>query len=346
MIKTRPSFPTGYSLSGLPVIAKVLHSDERCELYALAENDAILVLRRNTTSPAQALTSLVKWWNRQPNDLLDIRQILTTEQCPTNSCGAVLTLRGQRLSDRNWTGAPQEALRRLLLAMLDAVERGLSEQMYPDFDPSLGWLATDEGAMCTVLPLDKEISSEAEKVRLAAGAFYQLATGVEPEHVTNGVPALLRWSKFGGVELSRILDRCLISAESKASITTLSGLNSALGRVRPSDGAVAETQQISPSGEQGLAKVAGMHALKDLLRREVVEPIRNPEPYVRYGLSIPNGLLLYGPPGCGKTYIARMLAEELGHYFVEIIPSEVASPYIHHSVMTSGDTQNRPMRDI
>jgi transitional endoplasmic reticulum ATPase len=76
-----------------------------------------------------------------------------------------------------------------------------------------------------------------------------------------------------------------------------------------------------------------MHALKELLLREVVDPVRNPEPYQRYGLSIPNGILLYGPPGCGKTYIARQLAEELGHYFVEIIPSELASPYIHQSVI-------------
>lgn len=76
-----------------------------------------------------------------------------------------------------------------------------------------------------------------------------------------------------------------------------------------------------------------MHALKELLQREVVAPIRNPQPYHRYGLSIPNGILLYGPPGCGKTYIARQLAEELGHYFVEIIPSELASPYVHQSVL-------------
>jgi transitional endoplasmic reticulum ATPase len=53
---------------------------------------------------------------------------------------------------------------------------------------------------------------------------------------------------------------------------------------------------------------------------------------LRYGLSIPNGILLFGPPGCGKTYIARNLAEELGHYFLEVIPSELASPYIHGSV--------------
>ena len=46
-----------------------------------------------------------------------------------------------------------------------------------------------------------------------------------------------------------------------------------------------------------------------------------------------NGILLFGPPGCGKTYIARQLAEELGHFFLELIPSELASPYIHQSVI-------------
>jgi transitional endoplasmic reticulum ATPase len=121
--------------------------------------------------------------------------------------------------------------------------------------------------------------------------------------------------------------------------TTLSALNNALGRARAeglesqdSASKMRSTPASSAAG-QGLDKVAGMHALKDLLRREVIDPVRNPEPYRRYGLSIPNGILLYGPPGCGKTHIARQLAEELGHYFVEIIPSELASPYIHQSVM-------------
>ena len=65
----------------------------------------------------------------------------------------------------------------------------------------------------------------------------------------------------------------------------------------------------------------------------MIRPLRDPEPFQRYGLTIPNGILLYGPPGCGKTYSARQLAEELGYFFAEITPSEVASPYIHQSVL-------------
>src|SRR5262249_9654005 len=72
---------------------------------------------------------------------------------------------------------------------------------------------------------------------------------------------------------------------------------------------------------------------KQLLMQEVIEPLRNPETFKRYGLTVPNGMLLFGPPGCGKTYIAKQLAEELDYSFIEVIPSEVAGIYIHQSVL-------------
>ena len=51
--------------------------------------------------------------------------------------------------------------------------------------------------------------------------------------------------------------------------------------------------------------------------------------YDQYKLSIPNGMLLYGPPGCGKTLIAQKFAEEVGFTFLSIKPSDIASSYIH-----------------
>ena len=66
--------------------------------------------------------------------------------------------------------------------------------------------------------------------------------------------------------------------------------------------------------------------------REVVGPFRDAELYRRYRVTLPNGILFYGPPGCGKTYIARKLAEELGWSFQYCRPSDVASPYIHDTV--------------
>ena len=79
--------------------------------------------------------------------------------------------------------------------------------------------------------------------------------------------------------------------------------------------------------------IAGMQELKEWLQKEILGPLRNPEAYEKYRIGIPNGILFYGPPGCGKTYVARQLAEELGYFFQEIKPSDVASPYIHSTVL-------------
>lgn len=81
----------------------------------------------------------------------------------------------------------------------------------------------------------------------------------------------------------------------------------------------------------GLDKVAGMEDLKKTLRQDVIEPLQKPELYTKYGLNVVNGFLLYGPPGCGKTYISKMLAEETERYFVEITPSNIGSKYQHES---------------
>jgi transitional endoplasmic reticulum ATPase len=75
--------------------------------------------------------------------------------------------------------------------------------------------------------------------------------------------------------------------------------------------------------------VAGMHDLKAVLERDVIMPLQNPELYKRYKLELPNGVLLYGPPGCGKTFIARKLAERVGFTFREVKPSALASIYVH-----------------
>ena len=63
---------------------------------------------------------------------------------------------------------------------------------------------------------------------------------------------------------------------------------------------------IKKEGE-GFAAVAGMEELKQQMREEVIEPLHNPEEYHRYGVTIPNGMLLYGPPGCGKTFFCKTL---------------------------------------
>jgi len=80
---------------------------------------------------------------------------------------------------------------------------------------------------------------------------------------------------------------------------------------------------------KGFAAIAGMFALKEMLQNDVIDVIRNPEVYCQHNLGLPNGMLLYGPPGCGKTFFAERFAEEAGYNFIKVIASDLASIYVH-----------------
>lgn len=79
----------------------------------------------------------------------------------------------------------------------------------------------------------------------------------------------------------------------------------------------------------GFADVAGMAELKEQLQSDVIQILKQPERAKELGLSIPNGILFYGPPGCGKTFFAERFAEEIGCNYMYTLCSDVASPYIH-----------------
>lgn len=79
----------------------------------------------------------------------------------------------------------------------------------------------------------------------------------------------------------------------------------------------------------GFDAVAGMADLKETLYNDVIRALNETELYESYGITIPNGMLLYGPPGCGKTFIAERLAEEIGFNFIPVIPSDLANIYVH-----------------
>ena len=79
----------------------------------------------------------------------------------------------------------------------------------------------------------------------------------------------------------------------------------------------------------GFSAIAGMQALKDRLMNDVIELLNDPEGARNYNISMPNGMLLYGPPGCGKTFFAERFAEETGFNFKYISPSELGSIYVH-----------------
>ncbi|WP_432494048.1 ATP-binding protein [Kineococcus auxinigenes] len=80
-----------------------------------------------------------------------------------------------------------------------------------------------------------------------------------------------------------------------------------------------------------LADVAGMEHVKDRLEVAFLGPARDARLREMYGKSLRGGLLLYGPPGCGKTFLARALAGELGAHFISVGLSDVLDMWIGNS---------------
>lgn len=94
------------------------------------------------------------------------------------------------------------------------------------------------------------------------------------------------------------------------------------------DAGDADAWDVDAPGAVRLADVGGMEEVKDRLEAAFLAPMRNPELRRLYGKSLRGGLLLYGPPGCGKTFIARAVAGELGANFLTVSPSDVLDMWI------------------
>ncbi len=80
-----------------------------------------------------------------------------------------------------------------------------------------------------------------------------------------------------------------------------------------------------------MADVGGLENVKQRLEMSFFGPLRNPELRRMYGKSLRGGLLLYGPPGCGKTFLARAIAGELGVRFFSVSLSDVLNKWFGES---------------
>jgi SpoVK/Ycf46/Vps4 family AAA+-type ATPase len=77
-----------------------------------------------------------------------------------------------------------------------------------------------------------------------------------------------------------------------------------------------------------MADVGGMEHVKAEIKSSFLIPMANPELRAAYGALLGGGLLLYGPPGCGKTFLARAVAGELGASFVAVSLADVLDMWL------------------
>ncbi|KAJ3039394.1 hypothetical protein HDV00_012270 [Rhizophlyctis rosea] len=77
--------------------------------------------------------------------------------------------------------------------------------------------------------------------------------------------------------------------------------------------------------------IGGLSTVRDELMWAIVQPIRDPELYATYGITAPQGVLLYGPPGCGKTLYAKAIANDSHCNFISVKGPELLNKYVGES---------------
>ncbi|QGJ70159.1 ATP-dependent zinc metalloprotease FtsH [Planctomycetales bacterium 10988] len=83
--------------------------------------------------------------------------------------------------------------------------------------------------------------------------------------------------------------------------------------------------------DTNFADVGGMEPLKEEIRMKIIYPMQHAEMFAAYGKSIGGGILMYGPPGCGKTHLARATAGEIQAKFLNVGISDVLDMWIGQS---------------
>ena len=77
--------------------------------------------------------------------------------------------------------------------------------------------------------------------------------------------------------------------------------------------------------------VGGLEKMKEEIRMKIIHPLEHPEIYKAYGKKIGGGVLMYGPPGCGKTHLARATAGQINANFISVGINEILDMYIGQS---------------
>ncbi|KAM4730383.1 nuclear valosin-containing protein-like isoform 2-T2 [Anableps anableps] len=133
-------------------------------------------------------------------------------------------------------------------------------------------------------------------------------------------------------ELRQLLDLLrtteTLSEQQLAGLSILmSDFQDALGRVQPS----AKREGFATVPDVTWENVGALQNIREELTMAILAPVRSPEQFRALGLSAPSGVLLAGPPGCGKTLLAKAVANESGLNFISVKGPELLNMYVGES---------------
>jgi SpoVK/Ycf46/Vps4 family AAA+-type ATPase len=356
MIKNRPTFPKGKEFLSSGSVDIVNYCSDGFEIYKLThpidKNLFGIIIHCETEIETDKVSELhQKWWNllqniivREKSKILFRDHFIFLASIQVNEKFCYIKKGDEKLPDQN-----QSII--LLEDLIKICKIARENNLTPIIDEGSFVLTTcDNFFVMFPLFIANRFSQKNHEYlcsnKIIVKVVYQFATGIKIdgnslEVKKQNIAPAHRWNQEINKNFSNFLKSELANkSNTDSSLETLEkNLNTGLSDQKSGSTLIVSStsfkelddSRLSPFG--GFKKIAGMKKLKELLFEEIIQPIRNPGPYKIYQISIPNGILLYGPPGCGKTFIARQLAEELDYYFLEISPSEIASPFIHDSVL-------------
>ncbi|CAK45225.1 hypothetical protein CBS115989_7294 [Aspergillus niger] len=118
-----------------------------------------------------------------------------------------------------------------------------------------------------------------------------------------------------------------IGDETQTVLVSNADFFTALPKIQPS----SKREGFATIPDTTWADIGALGGIRDELSTAIVEPIKNPEIYANVGITAPTGVLLWGPPGCGKTLLAKAVANESRANFISVKGPELLNKFVGES---------------
>nr|BAT25230.1 host cell division cycle protein [Nitzschia sp. IriIs04] len=119
----------------------------------------------------------------------------------------------------------------------------------------------------------------------------------------------------------------LTDTEMEPLFVTMQDFMDAIPHVQPS----SKREGFATVPDVSWDEIGALGSTREELTLSILEPIRNPEKFKALGIPLPAGVMLYGPPGCGKTLLAKAIANESGANFISVKGPELLDKYVGES---------------
>lgn len=164
-------------------------------------------------------------------------------------------------------------------------------------------------------------------LKLSSDVSFNDISKLTPGYVGADLKALAR--EAANCAIGRILSEySTITSELLEQMSiTIQDFRIAISKVQPS----AKREGFAVVPNVSWDDIGALGKVREELRMAVVEPIRNPSLFAAFGLSSPCGVLLWGPPGCGKTLLAKAVANETHSNFISVKGPELLNKFVGES---------------